>query len=565
MHTGEDNNKRLEGIIHALIEYSKGNFDVRQEISEEDDALNTVASGLNMLGEELQHYHQQVEDGKNFLQNILSSIDEVVYARRVIHDNPPKSPFTFISARCKEILGFTIDELKVQPDRWIQSVHPEDAIHISAIIRSVLEGNEETFTYRIFHGVKNEYRWIEDRLVSEKDESGKVIQIFGTARDVTEQRKTDSELRDKNELVSRIVATSDQFFYVVTLDSKNSFINNFTYHSWQIEDIQGSTPEDLNNNPLGWLKAIHPDDMSDVVEQNRIMFSNHKPVVRVYRVKNKKTRKYVWIEDHVVPVPDSKGNIHELYGSVRDITSRMKTELDKEKLIKELSNKVNETMQFNYIVSHNLRAPVANIIGLVKLLDINMPEEDLRNTIGYISEAAMSMDELLSDLNTILSARSNLNKKVEMFLLTDVVRTVSNNLRKEIETANATIKTDIAHSANELSSIKSYIQSTMFNLLSNAIKYRDEERPLQINITAKKADGNTVIRVADNGIGIDMKEHGDRIFGLYSRIHYSYEGKGLGLYMTKTQLESVGGSISVSSTFGKGTIFTVTLPQFVLS
>lgn len=565
MHTGEDNNKRLEGIIHALIEYSKGNFDVRQEISEEDDALNTVASGLNMLGEELQHYHQQVEDGKNFLQNILSSIDEVVYARRVIHDNPPKSPFTFISARCKEILGFTIDELKVQPDRWIQSVHPEDAIRISAIIRSVLEGNEETFTYRIFHGVKNEYRWIEDRLVSEKDESGKVIQIFGTARDVTEQRKTDSELRDKNELVSRIVATSDQFFYVVTLDSKNSFINNFTYHSWQIEDIQGSTPEDLNNNPLGWLKAIHPDDMSDVVEQNRIMFSNHKPVVRVYRVKNKKTRKYVWIEDHVVPVPDSKGNIHELYGSVRDITSRMKTELDKEKLIKELSNKVNETMQFNYIVSHNLRAPVANIIGLVKLLDINMPEEDLRNTIGYISEAAMSMDELLSDLNTILSARSNLNKKVEMFLLTDVVRTVSNNLRKEIETANATIKTDIAHSANELSSIKSYIQSTMFNLLSNAIKYRDEERPLQINITAKKADGNTVIRVADNGIGIDMKEHGDRIFGLYSRIHYSYEGKGLGLYMTKTQLESVGGSISVSSTFGKGTIFTVTLPQFVLS
>lgn len=565
MHTGEDNNKRLEGIIHALIEYSKGNFDVRQEISEEDDALNTVASGLNMLGEELQYYHQQVEDGKNFLQNILSSIDEVVYARRVIHDNPPKSPFTFISARCKEILGFTIDELKVQPDRWIQSVHPEDAIRISAIIRSVLEGNEETFTYRIFHGVKNEYRWIEDRLVSEKDESGKVIQIFGTARDVTEQRKTDSELRDKNELVSRIVATSDQFFYVVTLDSKNSFINNFTYHSWQIEDIQGSTPEDLNNNPLGWLKAIHPDDMSDVVEQNRIMFSNHKPVVRVYRVKNKKTRKYVWIEDHVVPVPDSKGNIHELYGSVRDITSRMKTELDKEKLIKELSNKVNETMQFNYIVSHNLRAPVANIIGLVKLLDINMPEEDLRNTIGYISEAAMSMDELLSDLNTILSARSNLNKKVEMFLLTDVVRTVSNNLRKEIETANATIKTDIAHSANELSSIKSYIQSTMFNLLSNAIKYRDEERPLQINITAKKADGNTVIRVADNGIGIDMKEHGDRIFGLYSRIHYSYEGKGLGLYMTKTQLESVGGSISVSSTFGKGTIFTVTLPQFVLS
>lgn len=565
MHTGEDNNKRLEGIIHALIEYSKGNFDVRQDISEEDDALNTVASGLNMLGEELQHYHQQVEDGKNFLQNILSSIDEVVYARRVIHENPPKSPFTFISARCKEILGFTIDELKEQPDRWIQSVHPEDAIRISAIIRSVLEGNEETFTYRIFHGVKNEYRWIEDRLVSEKDESGKVIQIFGTARDVTEQRKTDSELRDKNELVSRIVATSDQFFYVVTLDSKNSFINNFTYHSWQIEDIQGSTPEDLNNNPLGWLKAIHPDDMSDVVEQNRIMFSNHKPVVRVYRVKNKKTRKYVWIEDHVVPVPDSKGNIHELYGSVRDITSRMKTELDKEKLIKELSNKVNETMQFNYIVSHNLRAPVANIIGLVKLLDINMPEEDLRNTIGYISEAAMSMDELLSDLNTILSARSNLNKKVEMFLLTDVVRTVSNNLRKEIETANATIKTDIAHSANELSSIKSYIQSTMFNLLSNAIKYRDEERPLQINITAKKADGNTVIRVADNGIGIDMKEHGDRIFGLYSRIHYSYEGKGLGLYMTKTQLESVGGSISVSSTFGKGTIFTVTLPQFVLS
>lgn len=551
---------RLDDIINMLIEYSRANFNIRLHVTEEDDALNTVASGLNMLGEELAHYENQIIESRNFLQNILSSIDEIIYARKILPDDPASSPYSFISGRTEEIIGLSAQQLEENPKAWVNNIHPDDAMSVSGVLRKLLQGEEAVFTYRVFHQTKNEYIWLEDRVVPKLNEAGAVTDLYGSARDITLQRKTNLELQEKNELVSRLVATSDQFFYIVSLDEENSFINNFKFQSWQIEAIQGRTRDDIKKNPLGWVQAIHPDDLPDVEEANRQMFSTHSPVMRIYRVKHKKTGAYVWIEDYVVPVADDDGKIRELYGAVRDISERKKADLEKEQLIKELGNKFNEAQQFNYIVSHNLRAPVAHIIGLVKLLDMDMDEEELKDIVDYISEAAISMDELLNDLNTILSARSNLNEKIESFLLTDVINTISNNLKKEITTTDATINNDITPDANRISSIKSYVQSIIFNLVANAIRYRHQSRTPHILVSATRTNGRTIIKVKDNGIGMDLREGKNKdIFGFYSRLSDKGEGKGLGLYMTKTQVESLGGSISVESTPGKGSTFIVTL------
>ena len=281
--------------------------------------------------------------------------------------------------------------------------------------------------------------------------------------------------------------------------------------------------------------------------------------MRTYRVKHARTGEYVWLEDYVAPVADESGHIAELYGSVRDITAQKKSELEREQLIRELSNKYNQLMQFNYIVSHNLRAPVAHILGLGKLLHTDINATDKETTLEYIQEAALALDDLLQDLNVILSTRSMLNEKTETFLLADVVRTVCNNLQNEIKKSNAVIETNIHPQAAEIVSIKSYIQSAIFNLITNAIKYKSPERTPVIRIEATRCDGKTVITVADNGMGINLGTHGDRLFGLYNRFHPEHEGKGLGLYMTKTQMESLGGQITVESTEGVGTTFIITL------
>lgn len=411
----------------------------------------------------------------------------------------------------------------------------------------------------MYHSILRQYRWIEDRIVPKINAAGVVTELYGSARDITEQMKTTIELEDKSKLIARIITSSDQFFYVVSLNPENSFINNFSYLSWQIEKIQGSTIEEIHSKPLGWLESIHPDDVERVKEDNKRMFSSRQAVMRVYRVKHARTGEYVWLEDHVMPVADESGYIAELYGSVRDVTAQKTAELEREQLIKELSNKYNELMQFNYIVSHNLRAPVAHILGLGRLLHTNITAEDKETTLEYIQEAAKAMDDLLQDLNVILSTRSMLNEKVEPFLLADVIRVVCSNLKSEISKSKAEILYDIQPEAAEIVSIKSYIQSALFNLVTNAIKYKSPDRRPVIDIRAAVCDGRTVITVSDNGIGINLGTHGDRVFGLYSRFHLEHEGKGLGLYMTKTQIESLGGQIVVDSTEGVGTTFTITL------
>src|SRR5690606_1995877 len=211
----------------------------------------------------------------------------------------------------------------------------------------------------------------------------------------------------------------------------------------------------------------------------------------------------------------------------RNINDRKLAEIEREKLITELNNRYNELMQFNYIVSHNLRAPVSHILGLAQLLNTDMSEEEKKMTEGYILEAAGSLDELMHDLNTILSTRSTLNEKRETFFLQEVIDSTCKGLTEQISNTAAKIDINIAPGAEEITTIKSYLQSAVFNLVGNAIKYRSEDKPPVIRISAAKKKDHTVIVIEDNGIGIDLATNGERVFGLYSRFNTTYEGKGL--------------------------------------
>lgn len=232
-----------------------------------------------------------------------------------------------------------------------------------------------------------------------------------------------------------------------------------------------------------------------------------------------------------------------------------------EKLLSELSSSYNNLMQFNYIVSHNLRAPVANIIGLCNLIHLpGISEEDKLQTISHINTAAQNIDNLIKDLSVLLAMRAPHNiKKVKVFL-PSLVETISNNLEKQIAESKAIIKTNFRDDATEIFTIKSYLESIFYNLISNAIKFQSNNKCPEIIISSKKEKNIFLITVSDNGIGIDLEKYGDKIFGLYQRFNLEVEGKGLGLNMTKMQVEAVGGKIILESTPGNGTLFTITFP-----
>ena len=213
----------------------------------------------------------------------------------------------------------------------------------------------------------------------------------------------------------------------------------------------------------------------------------------------------------------------------------------KEKMTADLIQRNKDLEQFAYIISHNLRAPVANIIGLsYRLQQTGLPDE-LRSQIGAgLSTSVTKLDEVIRDLNDILKIRQKVDESKQL-----------------IENEKAVIFWDFTE-AEEIVAIKSYLHSIFYNLISNSLKYRQLTVPPIIKITSRKVNGKIVLLFEDNGIGIDLSTAGEHVFGLYKRFHTDRaEGKGMGLYMVKTQVESMGGKISVSSEVNVGTQFLI--------
>ncbi|GAA4054201.1 hypothetical protein GCM10022409_46560 [Hymenobacter glaciei] len=220
-----------------------------------------------------------------------------------------------------------------------------------------------------------------------------------------------------------------------------------------------------------------------------------------------------------------------------------------------------DLQQFTYIVSHNLRAPLANALGLVDLLVLERADTlEFKHAQGYLKTSLHQLDQVLVDINTILAIRDKQGlAEAEQVPLADIMEQVRQSLQDVLHNCGGTLRTNLP-AGFQVRGNRAYLYSIVFNLLSNAIKYRDAHRPLLVELTATEGVGHgQVIVVADNGMGIDLAHAGADVFKLYKRFHPQHPGRGVGLYLTKTHVESMGGHIEVSSAVGKGTQFTITL------
>jgi signal transduction histidine kinase len=212
--------------------------------------------------------------------------------------------------------------------------------------------------------------------------------------------------------------------------------------------------------------------------------------------------------------------------------------------------------QFSFITSHNLRAPVANLLGLLALYDSDNPAapENLA-VVANLERTVRRLDEVIYDLNELLVVRKGQDERQEV-RFAQVLEQVLLSVGQQIEQSQAQLTADFAE-VPAVFSVKSYVQSILLNLVSNAVKYRSPERTLRIQIETRREESYVRLAVTDNGLGIDLHKHGERLFGLYRRFHPHLEGKGLGLHLVKTQIEALGGKVTVESQPGRGSTFHV--------
>jgi signal transduction histidine kinase len=177
---------------------------------------------------------------------------------------------------------------------------------------------------------------------------------------------------------------------------------------------------------------------------------------------------------------------------------------------------------------------------------------------SHLHTATEQLDNVIKDLNNVLVVKREINEKKEKVFFPELIENIKSSIQNIVEKDHVKIITDFS-AVDSITTLKGHLYSIFYNLISNSIKYSRPGVAPVIKVTSEKKGKHVLLRFMDNGIGIDLEQHRDSVFGLYKRFHFEVEGKGMGLFMTKTQVETLGGKISISSEVNKGTEFMIEL------
>lgn len=304
-----------------------------------------------------------------------------------------------------------------------------------------------------------------------------------------------------------------------------------------------------------------PQTQPEDIEYIRRMLSLLVPFSAEF-INYKKNGEQIWVALDITPILDENGELLKYINIYTDINARKQAEIRLLQLSDNLFKQNRDLQQFTYIVSHNLRAPVANVVGLTNMLQkLDTDSPQYTTALLNLNKSAVRLDTVIKDLNKILSVRKegqkgNIQADTEAVNVAELIMEVVNSLQDGITKVNASIQLSLAPDVF-LETKRAYIYSIIHNLLSNAIKYKSAKRNLLIYLESVEENDNVIIKIRDNGSGMDMAKVKPHLFKLYKRFHNHIEGKGLGLYLVKSQVEALDGQIEVESATEVGTEFKV--------
>lgn len=265
----------------------------------------------------------------------------------------------------------------------------------------------------------------------------------------------------------------------------------------------------------------------------------------------------LWVLLHVTPLYNAAGELTQFISIQQNINAQKAMEAQQIQMTQDLYAHNRDLQQFTYILSHNLRAPLANALGLTKMLaQVDKQSAVFDTSLGHLHKSLKQVDDVLQDLNLVLSIRDQHHlQEPETVVLAEVCHQAVQHSAQVLAQCQGRVMLDLAEDL-VVRGTRAYVYSIFDNLLSNAIKYRASERLLQITIRCfREETGGVNISFTDNGSGFDRHKAGVDVFQLYKRFHPAQRGRGLGLFLVKTHVEAMGGTIEVSSQVGVGTHF----------
>jgi PAS domain S-box-containing protein len=273
----------------------------------------------------------------------------------------------------------------------------------------------------------------------------------------------------------------------------------------------------------------------------------------------KKNGELYWEYAVISPVLNEAGEISNYVAVKENITEQKKLQEDQRRLTADLIKRNHDLEKFSYVLSHNIRGPLSNILGLKDAILRGNADNVEQSLLQSISSSAVVMDQVIREVTQVINrSKLSLEEKTEINF-ENLLNSVKGNIEQFILEKQAVIETDFTK-APSCYSLETYISSIFYHLTVNALKFSKLGVPAKIQIWSELLNNRTIIHFKDYGIGIDLNRYGKIIFGLYKRFQLNIEGRGIGLYLVKSQVDFLGGDFEIKSELNEWTEFIISLP-----
>ncbi|MGO4904361.1 PAS domain-containing sensor histidine kinase [Flavobacterium sp. W20_MBD1_R3] len=377
---------------------------------------------------------------------------------------------------------------------------------------------------------------------------GDLTYLVCFVRDITERKNVE----DKLNLLS--LAASGTTDTIVIANSNGEAI----WANQAYLDLTGLGMTEVLGQKPGYLSKGPETDIESTAMMRKAI--KNKESINITILNYTKTKEKYWFELNISTVFDSENNFLHFIGVGRNVTLRIEKELELKRLLEITNSQNNKLYNFAHIISHNIRSHTSNLSMVIDVIDHT---DDIPEKLSYFDlfkEGTQKLSETIEYLNEIITIQQKTNIEKKSIRLKHEIEKTRMALSLSIKASEIVITHSIPNSLM-VSVIPAYLDSILLNLFTNAIKYKSPNRNATLEISYETKDNYNIINFKDNGLGLNLEKDGHKLFGMYKTFHGNEDAKGIGLFLTKNQLEAMGGKIEVESKVGQGSNFKIYLNE----
>lgn len=448
------------------------------------------------------------------------------------------------------IFGYEPGEISPNYNSFTDRMYPDD---VDKVLKAIADTFDNTKPYKVDFRIRPKQggiKYIEALGEVYYDAKGKPMKMIGTALDVTERKLLEAEKKTIENILEQTSKTALIGTWEIDMTTNKMKWDAMTKVIYEVPAGYEPTVEDsLKFIKDDTLRDKYTAEMAETITQN----TQHDLELQIVTAKGKTS----WVRV-ISQAEFENGKCLRLYGLLQNIDKQKEKEAEQKSYIDIIGEQNKRLLNFAHIVSHNLRSHSGNMEMVLGLYDDSETIDEKEEMVNHLKGISLALSDAIRNLNEVVSIQTNINKQREKINLKSYIDKTIDVLSGEMTLKGGTIINNVS-AETEISFNAAYMESILLNFLSNGIKYRHPDRSPVVTLDIKEVDGRKMLQIADNGLGIDLEKHGEKLFGMYKTFHGNSDAKGIGLFITKNQVEVMGGRIEVESEVNQGTTFKIFL------